>query len=260
VGKTTKSSKSSPRNRTGRAKKSAKQNKNGGRRIIRLPYVKKIGQRGPIGIWQVDGSYIRTHIDEEFTNYGQHFSYRYIPKEEFWLDQGISEEETKFFIKHLSVEHRLMKQGVDADAAREKADQVEGEERKRAGDVRKLTRGGRVLPDPAQVHRRLWKNLENRVSVWIVKARLVRSVFDDDFASGGHDHVYEYIPENEIWIDDTLKAAERPYALLHELHEYGLMKNGMDYDRAHAESSKLEHRCRRHPDELHEALANEGWE
>lgn len=230
------------------------------RQVIRLPHVKKIGQRGPIGIWQVDGSYVRMNIDEEFTNYGQHYAYSYIPKDEYWIDQGISPEETRFFLKHLSVEHRLMKRGMDADAARKRADKAEGEERKRAGDVRKLTRSGRVLPDPAKVHRRLWKKLENGVSIWIVNARLVRSVFDDDFASGGHDYVYEYVPENEVWIDDTLKAAERPYALLHELHERGLMQKGMDYDRAHAQSSRLERHCRRHPDELHGKLANEGWE
>lgn len=230
------------------------------KKTIRLPYLKKIGQRGPISVWQVDGSYVRTHKDEEFTNYGQHFSYPYIPEDEFWIDQGISPEELKFFLKHLSTEYRLMKNGVDADQAREKANQVEGEARKRAGDIRKLTRGGRELPDPAQVHHRLWKKLDNGVSVWIVDARLVRSVFDDDFASGGHDHVYEFVPENEVWIDDTLKAAERPYSLLHELHERNLMIEGMDYDRAHADSSRLERDCRRHPDRLHQALADEGWE
>ncbi len=230
------------------------------RKSIRLPYLKKLGQRGPISIWQVDGSYIRTHKDEEFTNYGQHYSYPYIPRDEFWIDQGVSPEEQKFFIKHLSLEYRLAKNGMDIDAARVKADHVESKERKRAGDIRKMTRGGKVLPDPSQVHRRLWKKLANGVSVWIVNARLVRSVFDDDFASGGHDHVYEYIPEDEVWIDDTLKAAERPYSLVHELHERNLMIKGTDYDTAHADSSKLERRLRRHPDELHQALAKERWE
>lgn len=67
----------------------------------KLPYLRKVGQRGRIGIWIVDGSYIRAHIDEEFTNFGQHYSFKYIPKEEFWIDQGVSPEEQKFFISHL---------------------------------------------------------------------------------------------------------------------------------------------------------------
>ena len=37
------------------------------------------------------------------------------------------------------------------------------------------------------------------------------------------------------------------------------MAAGWPYSKAHAHSSRLELRCRRHPDELHEALAGEGW-
>ena len=38
------------------------------------------------------------------------------------------------------------------------------------------------------------------------------------------------------------------------------MANGMDYDTAHDMASKKEKHYRNHPDELHEALAAEGWE
>ncbi len=222
------------------------------------PYQARLGKRGEITIWRVDGSYIRTNMDEEFSDYGHHYTFEFIPKEEFWIDQN-TPEETEFFIRHMQTEYRLMEKGVSQDEALEQADAVEAEMRKKAGDVARLTRGG-VLPDPQKVHHKLWKKLENGVEVWIVNARLVRSVFDDDFASGGHFHVYEYIPENEVWIDNTLKPAERPFALLHELHERNLMEKGWDYDKAHADSSKLEHHARLHPTDLHEALAAEGWE
>lgn len=95
--------------------------------------------------------------------------------------------------------------------------------------------------------------------MWIVDGRLVRSVFDVDFTEGGHDHVYEFVPENEVWIDNDVDEAERPFVLLHELHERNLMEKGWDYDRAHEDSSKLEYHCRQHPEELHNALAKEGW-
>lgn len=224
-----------------------------------LPYLELIRDRDGIKVWIVDGSYIRTHIDEEFTNFGEHYAYPYIPKKEFWIDQGVGPKEQEFFIAHMKREYRMMERGVPQDEALQAGDAAEERERKKAGDVTRLTQGG-VLPDPAKVHSKLWKRLENGVQVWIVNARLVRSVFDDDFASGGHFHVYEYIPENEVWIDDTLKPAERPYALLHELHERNLMEKGWDYDRAHADSSKLEHHVRLHPTELHDALSAEGWE
>ena len=94
-----------------------------------------------------------------------------------------------FFIDHLLVEHRLMARGVPYDKALVEADRVEKRERRRAGDVRRLTHQGKDLPDGHEVHVRLWKKLENGVSVWIVNGRLVRSVFDIDFTEGGHDYV-----------------------------------------------------------------------
>jgi len=122
-----------------------------------------------------------------------------------------------------------------------------------------LTHHGQKLPRGRDVHKRLWKKLENGVSAWIVNGHLVRSVFDIDFTAGGHDHVYEFVPENEVWIDDDIEEEERGYVLLHELHERNRMAGGWPYSKAHAESSRLEYHCRHHPDELHDALVAEGW-
>ena len=226
---------------------------------LKPPYLKKAGQRGRISVWIVDGTYVRTHIDEEFTNYGQHYNFKYIPKEEFWIDREGKPDELKFFVDHLLDEHRLMESGVPYDQALVAADKAELAERKRAGDVKRMTKGGQ-LPDAKEVHVRLWKKLESMVSVWIVDGRLVRSVFDVDFTEGGHDYVYEFVPQNEVWIDNDLEEAERPYVLLHELHERNLMAQSWDYDRAHEDSSKIEYHCRHNPNELHAALGKEGWE
>ena len=48
----------------------------------KLPYIEQVGGRGDLQIWVVDGGYIRGHIDEEFTNYGQHYRFTYIPTNE----------------------------------------------------------------------------------------------------------------------------------------------------------------------------------
>jgi hypothetical protein len=228
-------------------------------KALKLPYLKKIEQRGKISIWIVDGTYVRTHLDEEFTNYGQHYGFKCIPKNEFWLDKEAAEDEQKFFIDHLLVEYRLCEKGVSFDDALEAADKAEMAERKKAGDIKKLANVGN-LPDPTKVHVRLWKKLENGISVWIIDGRLVRSVFDVDFTEGGHDCVYEFVPQNEVWIDNDLEEAERPYVLLHELNERSLMAKGWTYSKAHENSSKLEYYCRHHPNELHLELAKVGWE
>ncbi len=227
--------------------------------MLKLPYLKQAGERGELQIWVVDGSYIRSHIDEEFTNYGQHYRFAYIPINELWLDQEAVEDEQLFFIDHLLVEHRLMAKGVSYEKALEAAHHDERKKRRRAGDMSLLTSHGCNLPDASQVHKRLWKKLENGVSVWIVNGRLIRSCFDIDFTEGGHDYVYEFVPENEVWIDDDIEGSERSYVLLHELHERNRMAGGWPYTKAHTESSKLEYHCRQYPDELHEALVAEGW-
>jgi hypothetical protein len=226
---------------------------------LKLPYLKKDEIRGDYQIWIVDGSYIRGHIDEEFTNFGQHYRYPYIPDLEFWIDQEAQHDERSFFIDHLLVEHDLMAKGASYADAITKADKVERKERRRAGDVRKVTHQGQGLPDAGVVHENLWKKLENGISVWIVNGRLVRSAFDIDFTAGGHNHVYEFVPKGEIWIDDAIEEKERGFVLLHELHERNRMAGGLTYNEAHNESSRLEFHCRHHPDELHDALAAEGW-
>jgi hypothetical protein len=226
---------------------------------IKLPYIKKIDEIGNFKIWIVDGTYIRGSVDEEFTNFGQHYRYKYIPPDELWIDREAKHDETRFFIDHLLVENRLMSQGLSYADALVQADKEERKERRRAKDFLQATEKGRKLPSAKNVHEQLWKKLENGVSVWIVNGLLVRSLFDIDFTEGGHDHVYEFVPENEVWIDDAIEEPERGYVLLHELHERNRMSKGLPYDKAHAESSRLEYRCRHHPDELHDALVSEGW-
>src|SRR5512136_2077171 len=213
---------------------------------LKPPYLQQIELRGDYQVWMVDGMYIRGHIDEEFTNFGQHYRYPYIPEKEFWIDQEAEHDERAFFIDHLLVEHDLMAKGVPYEKAIVEADRVERKERRRAGDVRKVTHEGKQLPDGAAMHERLWKKLENGVSVWVVNGRLVRSVFDTDFTAGGHDYVYEFVPQNEVWIDNDIEDSERGCVLLHELHERNKMAQGWDYNKAHYESSWLERKCRRH--------------
>ena len=226
---------------------------------LKPPYIRQVDERGDMKVWVVDGSYVRGHIDEEFTNFGQHYRFPFIPSNELWLDDASESDEQQFFIDHLLVENRLMAKGASYEKALVAGDQAERKERRRAGDVARLTHHGQKLPDGHDVHKRLWKELENGVAVWIVGGRMVRSVFDIDFTEGGHDYVYEFVPEKEVWIDDDILEPERPYVLVHELHERNRMATGWAYSKAHAESSRVEYRCRHHPDELHDALAAEGW-
>jgi hypothetical protein len=243
---------------SGKSRRSS--NRKIGPRTHRKTYYKScLERRGPLSVWLVDGSYIRKNIDEEFSNFGHHYSTAEVPANEIWIDQESDQDEQRFFIRHAVVERDLMRKGSDYDTARKAANREERKMRVAAGDLKKVVKG-KAMPNPTLVHLKIWKTLPDGVQVWFVNGRLVRSVFDIEFTEGGHEHVYEYVPRNEVWIDNDIHENERGFVLFHELHERNLMANGMDYDTAHDESSAREKHLRKHPDQLHEALAAEGWE
>ena len=225
----------------------------------RQPRLEYLGKYGKFTVWLVEGSYVRKNIDEEFSNFGHHYSYSEIPKGELWLDYETDPDERKFYIGHMRVEYNLREKGVDEETARKRANAHERRQRGRTADLQKVRRG-KSVPQPDAVHDRLWKVLSNGVKVWFVKGRLVRSVYDVEFTEGGQEHVYEFIPRDEVWIDNDIHMDEQGYVVFHELHERNLMSKGMNYDDAHEEASRMERYYRAHPAELHEALSKEGWE
>lgn len=221
-------------------------------------YIKKLGQRGKIVIWQVDGEKIRGNIDEEFTNFGQHFRFNYIPVFEFWIDKEATPDERRFFIDHLLVEWQEMKKGASFIKASDLADIKEQVERYRAGDIKKIwDKKGEI--DFGKIHLKLLKKLKNKLFVWLVNGRLVRSVFHIEFTEGGHDQVYDFVPINEVWIDNDIIAEEKPYVILHELYERGLMTDGLPYKQAHRKASRLEWQSRHDEQKLQENLNMVGW-
>ena len=224
-------------------------------------YLEKIGTRGDIDIWIVDGQKIRTDVEKEFTNFGQHFHFACIPENEFWLDKEAQPNERRFFVDHLLVEWQLQKDGKSYIEAITEADKKEKSERLTAGDLEEV-KNNAGKPDPDKVHKHLLKTINyegEELSVWVVDGRLIRSSFYIDFTEGGHDFVYKFVPKREVWIDDDLMEKERPYVLLHELNERQLMSQGWTYEKAHENSSKIEWKSRHNYPILEEKLKELGW-
>ena len=88
----------------------------------------------------------------------------------------------------------------------------------------------KITPD--KVHLKLLGKRGN-LKIYLVSGRLVRQHFDFNFVFGGHGLVYDYVPKNEIWMDDAMLTKERKYVLIHELYELDLMKKGKKYNDAH---------------------------
>jgi hypothetical protein len=225
---------------------------------MKKPYLKKICDIDKFSVWTVDGKYIRTNIEEEFTNYGHHYRFKFIPENEFWIDKEANGGEEKYYIDSMLVMTRLLAKGVSHKEAVKKADQIE--RRERAKGV--LMKQGLLGLPREEILKRVKKKLIKAyslgpVKVWIVNGELVRSLFFLDFTEGGHDKVYHFVPKEEIWLDDDVSQLERKFVLLHEAHERNLMSKGMNYDDAHRDSSRIEFFCRHNPKELNKHLSLE---
>lgn len=224
------------------------------------PYISLVGRVNGIDVWVVNGQYVRERLDEEFTNFGQHFTFRFIPVQEFWLDRENTPGETAYFGDHLLLEYRLMAHGVPYGGALELGDGVELAERKHSA----LGREGEALVAAqdragllARIHKQALTEYGAGVTVWVVDGELVRDALFIDFTEGGHDKVYAFVPPKEVWLDDDLMPEERRFVLLHELFERRLMSKGWTYPRAHHAASRIESRCRRRPERLDAALKAE---
>jgi 3-methyladenine DNA glycosylase AlkD len=215
------------------------------------PYIRLLRHIGDISVWIVDGAWVRRRLDINFTNFGQHHRFGFIPPDEFWLDEEYEQPgEDDFFIRHLLVEQRLMARGMGYVRALAYANRAERAERMKSS---RIVRFFRVDSDERRlklIHKKLLASYGRTIKVWLVDGELVRSWYFIDFTQGGHDKVYPFVPAGEVWIDDDLAPSERALVLLHELHERQLMVAGQRYHPAHDSACELEQRCRRRPSYL----------
>ena len=226
---------------------------------MKKPYIKKLINVSGFNVWIVDGEYVRDNLDKEFTNFAQPFDFKFIPKNEFWIDKEHSGNESRFFIAHMLAEHKLMSEGKKYSVAKKYADKIERKERansKLYKNAHKKMKHKRELLK--KIHKKLLKKYSNdKIKVWIVNGDLVRDLFFLDFTEGGNDQIYHFVPRGEIWLDDDLKIRERGFVLIHELHERNFMAKGWPYwldlhkeRSAHWFANKVEFFCRRHPNFL----------
>ncbi|HTY43809.1 MAG TPA: hypothetical protein VMC80_01050 [Patescibacteria group bacterium] len=246
---------------------------------MKKPYIKKFSKIANFTVWIVDGKYIRENLDEEFSNYGQHYHFKFIPENEFWIDKERVPGEEKYYIDSMLVMNRLMAKGVEHDKAVVRADMVEKRERAKEHLIKKGYEAKETAEEEIKhIHKKLLKKYSSKnIKVWIVNGESVRDIFFLDFTEGGHGFVYPFIPKDEIWIDDDVEPNEIKFILLHELHERNLMKKGWAYafdeftpleikkssetkkikKSAHFDSARLEYYCRKHPNETEKKIREE---
>jgi hypothetical protein len=226
---------------------------------ITKPYLKQLDKIGDMTVWEVDGDFVRAKIDEEFTNFAQHYILKCVPENEFWIDKEHSPDEHQYYIDHMLVEWRAMKNGQNKVDAIDLADKKEARERRKSDFFNTLDKT--ATKTESDILKKIHKqelNLENSgLKIWIVNGELVRDLLHMEFVEGGHDYVYPFVPAGEIWLDDDLDEADRKFVLLHEIHERFLMANGKTYEEAHRSASRIEHQTRIKPDLLNDFLEEE---
>jgi hypothetical protein len=65
----------------------------------------------------VDGTHVRNVYDSDFSQGGNGYRYRFVPKGELWIDREIAEAEWPFIAFHECEESELMKSGRTYDSA-----------------------------------------------------------------------------------------------------------------------------------------------
>ena len=183
---------------------------------------------GKFKVRVVDGQEVRKS-NPDFINYGHHYLVSDIPEGEIWLDDSSKPEEVALFVLRALYEVTLYDRGLSKDmvseAAKEFDRQIRADSPQEEIRVRKLS-------DFGDLH------------VWLVRGDQVRKQHDPNFIMGGHGYVYDYVPRDEVWVEESLPPLDRVFTLLHELYEVSLMREGMTYDPAHDRATAIEKRLR----------------
>jgi len=87
-------------------------------------------------VYLVDGPAVRRHLDPDFFFGGHWLVYRYVPKNEVWLDSAAAGPELKYVATHELFELALMKSGKTYNDAHEYANAAEKEARRKDGVAR----------------------------------------------------------------------------------------------------------------------------
>jgi len=206
--------------------------------MSKAPYIKKYLEIRNLKAYIVDGNYIRKNLSKDFTNFGQHYVFNFIPENELWIDKESNPGETEYFLKNLIVQRRLMKGGKSYLEAVIDSSEAERKERAKSDLAKKVAH---LSPNEIAEKAKKEKVFEwLGFSIWIVSGELVRHTLFIDFTAGGHDKVYDFVPKMEVWLDDDLTKKEMVYVLIHELHERFLMMRGRSYVQAHTSALKWE--------------------
>jgi hypothetical protein len=98
------------------------------------PYMTLSDVNFPIKVWLVDGNTVRCLYKTDYTEGGHGYVYRWVPRDEIWIEKDLDRPELPFIVSHEYIELRLMRDtGIDYDKAHEICSRMEFNLRKGKG-------------------------------------------------------------------------------------------------------------------------------
>lgn len=101
--------------------------------------------------------------------------------------------------------------------------------------------------DSQDFRKKLVATTKDEVKIYLIDADHVRDEIDIDYTMGGHAYVYpNYVPEDEVWIDEEMNKEDQYSTMVHETTERNEMRNRhLQYDKAHDDASAAEIKVRK---------------
>ena len=194
----------------------------------------------PYAVYAIDGDYIRNKFNPEFIGFAHHYNFSFVPEYELWIDNDNVNDEADFFVTHMLTELSALKDGVDREDAKILAAWVERAERVKSRGFTSISFPPDLIPQ-LKVRRLM---TDNGLDIWVVNGDMIRGSVCPSFIEAGHDLVYPFIPNREIWIDKDTDPDEIGFVLAHEMAEHSYMSEGMNYTQAHRLAMSVEMRMR----------------
>jgi hypothetical protein len=98
-----------------------------------------------VTVWLIDGAVARDFYKTDYTEGGHGYVYRWVPKDEIWLEVTLVRSEVPYILTHEFLERRLMHDaGLDYDTAHNICSKVEYTLREGRGPIDILTSGRKL--------------------------------------------------------------------------------------------------------------------
>ena len=98
------------------------------------PYITLPDPEFPVQVWVVDGNLVRSYYKTDYTEGGHGYVYRWVPKDQIWIEKDLDRGELPYIVSHEYIEMRLMRDdGIEYDQAHEICSKLEFKLRKGRG-------------------------------------------------------------------------------------------------------------------------------